>query len=154
MNNTSSSAPRHFWCLRIAAALIQAAALLPQGAWAADAAVLPAEQESQGVSYVTGGVSLDESTAIKAAMSGYPLVVEVYRNAGGKNDYTASSELTITAAKGGKVFSTAMQGPFALLRLKPGRYQIKVDYEGQSKQRSIQVRAGGSSHATFVFSGG
>lgn len=122
-------------------------------AWAADAGTLPAEQESQGVSYITGGVDLGESTAIKAAMGRYPLVVEVFNSAGGKNEYTASSELTIINPKGETVLSTTLQGPFALLRLKPGRYDVKIGYEGQAKQRRVDVKSSGSARATFVFGG-
>jgi hypothetical protein len=133
---------------------MHAAAALPIATWAADAATLPAEQESHGVTYLTGGVNLDESTAIKAAMRSYPLVVEVYHAVDGKNEYTASSDLTITTPQGAQVLSMTMQGPFALLRLKPGRYQVKVQYEGQAKQRSVEVRGSASSHAAFVFSGG
>ncbi len=134
---------------------LAAAALLAVGtaAHAAEAGALPAEQEQQGVRYLSGGVDLAESTAIKAAMGQYPLVVEVFHQAGGKNEYTAASELTLTNAQGDTVFSTQLEGPFALLRVKPGRYEVKVGYEGQTKVRRVDVKASGSQRATFVFGG-
>lgn len=122
-------------------------------AHAAEAPALPAEQQSQGVTYITGGVDLDQSTAIKAAMQRYPLVVEVFNSAGGKNEYTAASRLSITNPAGQAVFSTDLQGPFALLKLAPGRYDVKVEYEGQTRQRRIDVTSGSSARATFVFGG-
>ncbi len=111
---------------------------------------LPALQDSQGVSYLSGGVDLDESTAIKAAMPDYPLVVEVYHQAGGKNEYTASSVLTIST-QGAQVFNTTLQGPFALLKLKPGHYDLKVEFEGQVKQSKVDVKSSGSARAVFAF---
>lgn len=143
---------RHIISLLALSALACAfTAALP--AHAADTSALPAEQQSQGVAYITGGVDLDQSTAIKAAMPAYPLVVEVFNSAGGKNEYTAASNLSITSPSGQTVFTTALQGPFALLKLAPGRYDVKVDYEGQTKQRRIDVKSGGSARATFVFGG-
>ena len=120
---------------------------------AADGGALPAEQHSEGVSYITGGVDLDQSTAIKAAMPGYPLVVEVFNSAGGKNEYTAASRLSISNSAGKEVLTTDLQGPFALLKLAPGRYDVKVNYEGQTRQRRIDVTSGRSARATFVFGG-
>lgn len=117
------------------------------------AAPLPSPRESQGVSYVTGGVDLDESTAIKAAMPTYPLVVEVYHQAGGKNEYTASSTLTLATPQGAQVFQATLEGPFALLRVKPGHYDVQVDLEGQVQRKRIEVKSGGSAKAAFVFKG-
>ena len=134
--------------LFLGAALALSAAMAPIRAHAEG---LPAVQESQGVPYVSGGVTLDESTALKAAMPGYPLVVEVYRQAGGKNEYTASSVLTIDTPHGGQVFNATLQGPFALIRIAPGRYGLKVELNGQVKQSQVDVKAGGSARAVFVF---
>lgn len=134
----------HFSLKTIAAAGLMTVALLAHAA-------LPATQESQGVTYLSGGVDLDESTAIKAAMRDYPLVVEVYHQAGGKNEYTASSVLTIEGAKGEQVFNTTLQGPFALLKLKPGQYDVKVELDGQVKHNKVDVKSSGSAKAVFVF---
>lgn len=138
---------------RLAAMALSCALAAGQTAWAADTAALPAEQQSQGVSYLTGGVDLDESTAIKAAMRSYPLVVEVYHRQGDRNEYTAASTLSITDPQGQAVFDTTLEGPFALLRLKPGRYLVKVTYEGQTRQQRVQIKRQGSVRASFSFGG-
>jgi hypothetical protein len=88
----------------------------------ANATILPAEQQSGDVAYVTGGIAQDESAAMKAAMPHYPLVIEVYQQGGGKNEYTSASVLTISSLEGGKVLNTKLDGPFALLRLKPAAF--------------------------------
>lgn len=149
----SSSAQLRQRAARMAQVSVLAWALAGGTAAMADPSALPPEQESQGVTYLTGGVDLDQSTAIKAAMRQYPLVVEVYQTEAGRNAYTASSELSVTDTKGTTAFTAKLDGPFALLKLKPGRYDVKVTYAGQTKQRRVQVPASGSTRATFVFSG-
>ncbi len=149
--DTSASLGQRVAGLLALSALVCAFAASP--VQAADGSALPAEQHSEGVSYITGGVDLDQSTAIKAAMPGYPLVVEVFNSAGGKNEYTAASKLSIRNPAGKVVFTTDLQGPFALLKLAPGRYDVTVDYEGQTRQRRIEVTSGRSARATFVFGG-
>ncbi|RZL11319.1 MAG: carboxypeptidase regulatory-like domain-containing protein [Rubrivivax sp.] len=159
MKNTHPRAPhlpaglRHRLTRIVALSALACAFAATSPARAAESSALPAEQQNQGVTYITGGVDLDQSTAIKAAMAGYPLVVEVFNSAGGKNEYTAASRLSITNPAGQAVFSTDLQGPFALLKLAPGRYDVKVEYEGQTRQRRIDVTSGRSARATFVFGG-
>lgn len=115
------------------------------------AAPLPPARESHGVSYVTGGVDLDESAVLKAAMPSYPLVVEVYNQAGGKNEYTASSTLKLTSMQGTEVFNATLEGPFALLRVKPGRYAARVELEGKVQQKLVDVKDAGHTRAAFFF---
>lgn len=146
---TQRSTRRH----PLARAALVCAFLAAPLAHATEASALPPVQHSQGIAYVTGGVDLDQSTALKAAMRDYPLVVEVFNSAGGKNEYTAASQLSIRDRAGQPVFSTALQGPFALLKIAPGRYEVRVEYEGQVKQRQLEVTSGSSSRATFVFGG-
>ena len=121
----------------------------------ANAASLPSVHESQGVSYVTGGIDLDESNAIKAAMPSYPLVVEVYhQTADHKNEYTSSATLTLATPQGAQIFQATLEGPFALVQAKPGHYEVTVALNGQVQHKRIDVKAKGSTRATFVFQGG
>lgn len=126
--------------------------------WTADAQsgspTLPAEQQAQGISYLTGGVNLDESTALKSVMKHYPLVVEVFDNSEGTNAYTSDAQLTLADRKGEQVFSATLAGPFALVKAPPGRYTAKVTYAGQTKQQAVTVKQGGHARATFVFKAG
>lgn len=123
-------------------------------AWAGEQTGLPAEKTSHGISYVSGGVGLDESTALKAARKDYSLDIETFQLAHGKNEYTAAVPLTITKPSGEVVFAAPTDGPFTLLRLPPGRYIVQATYQGQTQHRQVEVGTGLGAKASFVFQPG
>ncbi|MBA4109615.1 MAG: carboxypeptidase regulatory-like domain-containing protein [Leptothrix sp. (in: Bacteria)] len=112
---------------------------------------LPAEKTSLGVTYVSGGVGLDESGALKVARKDYSLDIETFQLANGKNEYIAAVPLTITRPNGQLVFQAPTDGPFTLLRLPPGTYVVKASHQGQTQQRQVQVGTGLGAKASFVF---
>lgn len=114
-------------------------------------AALPAEKTSQGISYVSGGVGLDESGALKVARKDYSLDIETFQLANGKNEYIAAVPLTITRPNGEVVFQAPTDGPFTLLRMPPGTYVVKASHQGQTLQRQVQVGTGPGAKASFVF---
>lgn len=114
-------------------------------------AALPAEKTSMGVSYVSGGVGLDESAALKAARKDYSLDIETFQLANGKNEYIAAVPLTVTRPNGDVVFKAPSDGPFTLLRLPPGTYVVQASHQGQTQQRQVQVGTGLGAKASFVF---
>ena len=59
-----------------------AAAALVMGSAAVFAAGLPPERQSGGATYVTGGVSDEESSLFKQARMDYPLSIELVQKAG------------------------------------------------------------------------
>ncbi|MBC7701127.1 carboxypeptidase regulatory-like domain-containing protein [Aquabacterium sp.] len=120
----------------------------------AEHAALPAEKTSHGISYLSGGVGLDESTALKAARKDYSLDIETFQSANGKNEYTAAVPLTVTRSNGEVVFEAPTDGPFTLLRLPPGTYVVKASHQGQTQQRQVQVGTGLGAKASFVFKPG
>ena len=121
---------------------------------AAAQSALPAEKTSHSVAYVSGGVGLDESSAMKAARQSFPLSVEIFSSASGRNEYTSSVPVTISKPNGEVVFDDVTDGPYTLLRLEPGRYVVKATYNGQTQQRRVKVNKGqGGAKASFVFKG-
>lgn len=130
-------------------------ALAAAQAWAGDTTGLPAEKTSHGISYVSGGVGLDESNALKAAREDYSLDIETFQAApSGKNEYTAAVPLTVTKPGGEVVFEAPTDGPFTLLRLPPGRYIVNASYAGQTQHRQVEVGNGLGAKASFVFKPG
>lgn len=129
-------------------------ALTSAHAWAAEQSGLPPEKSSHGIGYVSGGVGLDESAALKAARENYSLDIETFQSANGKNEYTAAVPLTITKPSGEVVFEASTEGPFTLLRLPPGRYIVHATYQGQKQHRQVEVGTGLGAKATFVFKPG
>lgn len=114
---------------------------------------LPVEKTLQGVTYLSGGISLEESEAMQAVAPDYPLAIEVFEKAGQKNEYTASAVLTIRQAGGNTVLDAQTSGPYTLVRLPAGRYEVQTLYQGQTQKRTVQLRDGKPTTATFVFPG-
>ncbi|RZI83873.1 MAG: carboxypeptidase regulatory-like domain-containing protein [Rubrivivax sp.] len=139
----------HAWLLAGVAGLALTVAF--NAAFATEAAGLPTEKTSQGIAYVSGGVGLEESTALKSARAAYSLAVEVFHAAGGKNEYTAAVPLLITRPDGSVVFDAPTDGPYTLLKLAPGRYVVQATYREQAQRRQVEVVSGGSAKASFVF---
>ncbi|ARP87009.1 carboxypeptidase-like regulatory domain-containing protein [Bordetella genomosp. 9] len=126
------------------------AALLVLGAAMAPAyADLPPVQTQGNVQYVTGGVGLDESTAMKAAEKDYPLTLVFAQKQGDQNVYTADVPVTITDNKGATVLQATTNGPYMLVKLPPGQYTIRSTYNGTEKVQRATVAPG--SHARSVF---
>ena len=107
------------------------------------------ETQTQGdVSFVTGGVGLDESTALRRAQSQWPLSL---RFTGPDSAYVANVQVRIVDAKGATVLDTASMGPYMLVRLRPGRYTVHASYSGVDRSQAVTVRGNGSARASFAW---
>ena len=110
---------------------------------------LPPLHTSGGVSYVTGGIGLDESTAIKAAEKDFNLSLLFVQTRRGEylSDVTAS-----IADNGGKtVLKVVSNGPMLLVRLPAGAYKVSADYAGKTLVKTVQVDAKGVARAVLVW---
>jgi hypothetical protein len=112
---------------------------------------LPPLQHAGKVAYLSGGIGIDESTAIKHEMGKYSLVLEFAGHTGHGNDYLADIPVQITDANGKTILSTVSNGPFLLISLPDGHYSVTATYKGQPAKRSVNVRGGSSSRAVFVW---
>ena len=98
--------------------------------------------QQQGVGKVAcGGIGLDQSQPMRAAMSKYPLSILMSRPSG---EYLANVNVTITHAKGG---SEAMQfeadGPICLIELPKGRYVVTATSpNGTVRKNTVSVGSG------------
>lgn len=96
-------------------------------------------QVNENVSYVTGGVGLDESTAIKALRPKYPLtMVFAETTSYGKNQYLYGVQVEVR--RGGEmVFSTTTKGPYLLVQVPPGNYRVTATNGNMPKTQTIKV---------------
>jgi len=109
---------------------------------------LPQTQTQGDVSFVTGGVGLDESTALRRAQSHWPLSL---RFTGPASEYVADVHVQIVDAKGATVLDTMSKGPYMLVRLRPGRYTVHVSHGSIDRRQAVTVRGNGSARAAFSF---
>jgi hypothetical protein len=109
---------------------------------------MPQTQTQGDVSFVTGGVGLDESTALRRAQSQWPLSL---RFTGPGSEYVADVHVQIVSAAGATVLDTTSKGPYMLVRLKPGRYTVHVNHGSVDRSQTVTVRGNGSARASFSF---
>lgn len=117
-----------------------AATVQAQAPASSDAPPLPAFQTTGALHYACGGIGSDESTAMRAAMPGYPLSLLFARKNG---DYLANLAVQVQGLSGGPQQFTAT-GPVCLLKLPPGRYTVKAtSEEGVVQSQSVDVARNG-----------
>jgi hypothetical protein len=123
---------------------------------AATKTMLPAEQQYDGIRYATGGVTAEEAAVFKREMHGYPLAIElVEKQKKSKHDeYTADAMVKISKA-GKDVFDAKAKGPFMLVRLEPGTYDISATLGKHTlHKKHVVVARGRTALATFEFPAG
>lgn len=108
---------------------------------------LPADTPSQvgGIEAVCTGVGLPARQ--DARWSAYPLKIEI---AGQHGQYLG--DVTMAIASGEKeILRMRCDGPWILLRLPPGRYQVQAETEGKTAQSSALVPQTGQARVILRF---
>jgi hypothetical protein len=135
--------------LSAAAVLAVAGSSLAPAAYAQDldGGGLPQELHQGDLTFVTGGVGLDESQALREAAPHWPLAM---RFTGSGSDYLADVHVRIADAGGAVVLQADSRGPYMLVKLHPGRYNVTASYEGHDQTRALTLKRG--SHEKLDFS--
>ena len=128
--------------MKILLKIILSAYLVLLSSWSL--AQIPETQYSQGISYITGGVGEEESTAILAEAKQWPLLLELSQLENGRGVWIFGSQIKILNAKNTVVFDAKADGPYMLINLTAGDYAIQASYQGVEQKRSISVKAGQS----------
>ena len=115
---------------------------------------LPPVQKSGAVEYLSGGVGLDESTAIKSASGQWPLSLVFSVQADGRAQFASDVKLQIQDAKGALALDVTATGPYLLARLAPGSYTLRATLDGKTLERKVQVKAGSSAKVELVWPAG
>jgi hypothetical protein len=134
---------------RFATGAMAAALCMAATGWAAMDADLPPEQIQGKVTYLSGGIGLDQQAAIKRAASEYPLELEFLESGEPHAVFAAGVQVTITDRMGKVVLDARSDGPFLLARLPDGQYTIRADNTGKVETRQVSIEQG--RHKTVVF---
>jgi len=117
------------------AALLAGGGALAQSA--ASGATPPAQHAQATASHRCGGIGVDESTAMRAAMKDYPLSLLFARADGA---YEANVDVRVSPQGGsGQAMQFTASGPVCLLQLPAGSYQVDVQGAGQRHSRTVKV---------------
>lgn len=110
---------------------------------------LPAIQHYGGISYITGGFGIDESTAIKEAMPMHSLVLTFASSDEGRAAYISSVQVVVRDVNDSNVLNVESNGPFLLANLPSGQYKVFATYKGITKSASVLVKDDQSTRVVF-----
>jgi len=105
---------------------------------AALSATAEAQRSGDDLVVVTGGVGVEERTALDAERDRYNLRLAFAEKSG---EYVAAVQVRLTTADGREVYAGETEGPFMLARLPPGRYRLEAEYQGMRQARTFTVGA-------------
>ncbi|WP_258168470.1 carboxypeptidase-like regulatory domain-containing protein [Paraburkholderia sp. BL21I4N1] len=112
---------------------------------------LPPTHKEGAISYLSGGIGSDQSSAIKSVMNAYPLVLEFVGSTNAGNDYLADVPVQISDSHGNDLLNTQSDGPFMLVSLPHGRYNLTATYNGKTEHRRVNVTDTTHAHAIFMW---
>jgi len=141
-----------FW--RQAAALALGGASL-LGALSAHAAFNPPIHMTNGIEYMSGGVSSDEAALMQAVAPRWPATFEFAVKDGSRSNFAADIAVTVRDAAGRTVLSqVTAQGPFMVARLDPGRYEVEATLAGRTLKQTVEIHAGSPTRTLFLWPAG
>ena len=111
---------------------------------------LPPVQHQGSVQYVSGGIGLDESEALKAA-AGLSPGADLRRTGRRQGRLCRGRDRGHTRRPGqaGAARATS-EGPYMLVKLPAGDYKVSATYKaGQTQERQVAVKGAGAARAVF-----
>ena len=140
-------------CL-IAVATVQAQPAPPVTMPAEKAAptLLPAEvpptNAAVGARFRCGGISSDESVAMRGQMKGHPLSLRFAQTSGA---YLADVDVNIQGGENQAPLSFRADGPVCLVDLPAGRYTVQAASGGVTRTQHVTLVAGAAKTVDFRF---
>jgi hypothetical protein len=117
-----------------AAILLSSASLIPVASANSDAIV----QSAGGVSYVSGGVGTDSIDRLNALAGDFNVKLVFALKSG---EYVSDVRVVIADAAGKTLLDTTSEGPWFLIRLPVGNYQVAATLSGNAVKRQFAVGA-------------
>lgn len=105
-----------------------------------------AVMHSGAVSYLAGGVGDESRERLLARAGEFNLQLLFAARTG---NYLADVAVTIRDGKGALVLETRADGPFLLVRLPPGPYEVMAAFDGTSVRQTTKIPASGRREMVF-----
>jgi hypothetical protein len=102
-------------------------------------AQLPEIQQQGSTQFVTGGYGQEESSAIKQAMSEFPLALTFTQQVEGRAAYLSNVQVVIRDKSDRNVLNVESHGPYLLVHLAQGDYHLHATYQNQTQSREINI---------------
>jgi hypothetical protein len=98
--------------------------------------------------WVTGGVGVDERNEMTKALPDHNLKILAAEK--GSGAYLANVQVMVSGANK-TVINTALDGPWLLARLAPGRHDVRATYADNTQRRTVNVPASGRVETAFYW---
>lgn len=102
-----------------------------------------------GKPFVSGGVGAAEQNALRAEGQGYGLAI--LTAAKGTGNFLADVRIHITDAQSHEVLDTLMDGPWLLVDLPAGRYEVEATRDHHAQKHTVSFLARGHAETIFYF---
>ena len=109
---------------------------------------LPEILHQDGISYTTGGIGADETSALKANARHYNLFIS---NSEKNGSFTDNTSITITGKQATLTVNDA--GPLFYAKLPPGVYVVKAANGDQRSERTVSVTNQKQEQIHFIWQG-
>lgn len=119
----------------LAAVLLGHALLVPLASAESDVVV----RAAGGVSYVSGGVGDESLDRIKGLVADFNVKLVLALNNG---EYLSDVRIAIADSQGKTLVDTPSEGPWFLVNLPAGTYQLVATYAGKEVRRQVAVGPG------------
>ncbi|MDM0107495.1 hypothetical protein QTH97_21285 [Variovorax sp. J22R24] len=125
------------------------------GVLAAHAVFNPPIHMANGIEYMSGGVSSDEAELMETVAPRWPATFEFSIRDRKPSDFAGEVLVTVRNASGEPVLSRVVaDGPFMVVRLDPGRYEVEATLSGQTMKQQVEIIAGSGTRTLFVWPAG
>ncbi|WP_139826485.1 peptidase associated/transthyretin-like domain-containing protein [Derxia lacustris] len=132
-------------------AAVSALALLPAIAPAQSADALPPVHTQGLMRWVSGGIGLDESKAMRAAAAQWPLTLMFTQRADGRAAYASDVRIVVADDNGYALIDAVADGPFMLVDVPTGHYRLSATLNGLKQEREIDVATGKPQKLDFAW---
>ena len=142
MNHHAISSPRGRKLVTVLAA-VATILVAPQ------ASAMTRGQSAQGSAFLEGGVGATETESMESERANYSLWIMTAARSSGA--HLADAEVTIVNDKGERVFERRLDGPWLMLDLPLGRYEVRARTGEQAQSRITTIHPGDHHQIVFYF---
>ncbi|MGZ8159675.1 MAG: carboxypeptidase-like regulatory domain-containing protein [Methylobacter sp.] len=108
------------------------------------------KQQTQGeVPFVSGGVGGDEQNAMQAMRTDYNL--HLLFSTQGTGEYVSDVKVSIADSSGNILVEAVSDGPMFFAKLKPGRYTVAIDRDGQVSRKTANIKGTQRTSLSFTW---
>lgn len=108
------------------------------------------EQRAENITYVSGGISIEERNQLKSMAAGGNLELSFALTNG---HYLGGAEVSVKDSNGKELFETVTDGPLLFTKLPAGRYVIEATAMGKTITRAVNVSVDRQAHIFFAWTG-